>query len=217
MSEYDFSGPTMRVYSCDLLKEESLLQLATEAVKGIDGGEWIISRSERFLYCVDASNTPVGILFVPPVLDGFLWVELVFVRPDFRRRGACTLLVRHVLALAAEIDAWVVAFQVHSGNEAMMKVSRSLGFKFELDEGPFQLASYRLRPCAESESGRPAPGPRATPEENSQTNNRTRRDTASELPQLDHHSPNAADSLHDVDDLLTTGLYQLGPSDESSS
>jgi aminoglycoside 3-N-acetyltransferase I len=59
---------------------------------------------------------------------GFLFVDELTVLPAYRRRGVATALLRHTLALAAELGLAGVRLLVRPENEAARRLYRALGF-----------------------------------------------------------------------------------------
>lgn len=80
-----------------------------------------------------ADSAPAGYLLAVriPKADprvGFLFVDEVYVRPDYRRQGVARALLERVQALAGELGLAGVRLLVREGNETARALYRSSGF-----------------------------------------------------------------------------------------
>ena len=66
---------------------------------------------------------------MPPVPAGFMYVPVLAVQPDHRRRGIATRLLREVIGEAERAGGAGVALDVGAANRAAIAVYRSVGFE----------------------------------------------------------------------------------------
>ena len=79
------------------------------------------------VYVVEENGDFVGYI-VCRIDEPCLWVEHIFVREDYRRRGAATMLFRKAEEIAASMGDDTVYNFVHPNNENMIQFLRSKGY-----------------------------------------------------------------------------------------
>ena len=129
--------------------------LATES-EGIDldrarlrsGVKNALADARRAFYLIaESAGAPIGQLMVTyewsDWRDGeFWWLQSVYVRPEFRRRGVLKALHRGVLELAAERNVCGIRLYVERGNAAAQAAYRSFGITptvFDMYEHDFVI------------------------------------------------------------------------------
>ena len=143
----DSASPEAIVYSSDSLQESRAQVLAEEAFRQVfdNGLSYALVIPTKPVIWAEQNEITTGILIYSPGLeDAFLFIDLIFVRPEFRRHGISTLLIRTLLVRAARTGIRHVVCGVHQDNQAMMKCLRQSGLEFEPEEGAFLLASLIL-------------------------------------------------------------------------
>ena len=143
----DELGPAgMMVQSADCVGDDKLRQLANEAAQLLWPKRTVLLRLWNPVVWTEHDGQPSGLLLYSPVSDaGFVWVDLVYVRPDIRRRAICMTLLRHLLGVVSGYGASTIACSVHANNYTMVKAVQLLGFQLEPDDGPYLLASRAIR------------------------------------------------------------------------
>ena len=79
------------------------------------------------VYAVEESGVFVGYI-VCRIDDPCLWVEHLYVREDYRRRGIATMLFNKAEEIAASLGENTVYNFVHPNNEKMIRFLRSNGY-----------------------------------------------------------------------------------------
>ena len=79
------------------------------------------------VYAVSDGDVPVGYI-VCRIDKPCLWVEHIFVREDYRRRGVATMLFNKAEEIAASMGENTVYNFVHPNNEGMIRFLRSKGY-----------------------------------------------------------------------------------------
>ncbi len=79
------------------------------------------------VYAVEDSGTFVGYI-VCKINEPCLWVEHIFVREDYRRKGVATMLFNKAEEIAASMGEDTVYNFVHPNNENMIQFLRSKGY-----------------------------------------------------------------------------------------
>lgn len=79
------------------------------------------------VYAVEDSGTFVGYI-VCKIDEPCLWVEHIFVREDYRRKGVATMLFNKAEEIAASMGEDTVYNFVHPNNENMIQFLRSKGY-----------------------------------------------------------------------------------------
>ncbi len=111
-------------------------RVTLKAFKGIQSQPDIASGKEEIIEFLE-SGFPVygaeedGILagYIVCRIDGYcLWVEQIFVREAFRRKGVASLLFRKAEEIAASMGEETVYNYVHPNNETMISFLRSKGY-----------------------------------------------------------------------------------------
>jgi len=146
MNVHELGPAGMMVQSADCVADEELRQLADEAAQALWPERTVFLRLWNPVLWVEHNGQPSGLMLYSPVSDvGFVWVELIYVRPNFRRRGICMTLLRHLLGVVSGYGASTIACSVHANNYTMVKAVQLLGFQLEPDDGPYLLASRAIR------------------------------------------------------------------------
>ena len=111
-------------------------RVTLKSFKGIQSQPDIASGQEEIIEFLD-SGFPVyaaeedGILagYIVCRVDGYcLWVEQIFVREEYRRKGVATLLFQKAEEIAASMGEETVYNYVHPNNETMIRFLRSKGY-----------------------------------------------------------------------------------------
>ncbi len=79
------------------------------------------------VYAVEDGGVPAGYI-VCRIDEPCLWVEQIFVREEYRRKGAATMLFRKAEEIAASMGEDTVYNFVHPNNENMIQFLRSKGY-----------------------------------------------------------------------------------------
>ena len=79
------------------------------------------------VYAVEESGTFVGYI-VCRIDEPCLWVEHIFVREDYRRKGVATMLFNKAEEIAVSMGEETVYNFVHPNNENMIRFLRSKGY-----------------------------------------------------------------------------------------
>lgn len=79
------------------------------------------------IYAVKDNDSFVGYI-VCRIDEPCLWVEHIYVRKDFRRKGAATMLFRKAEEIAASMGEDTVYNYVHPNNEGMIRFLASNGY-----------------------------------------------------------------------------------------
>jgi len=127
-------GPELVHFNCEMARETENLELDTAVVTA--GVNALFERPERGFYVVaDAGGTLAGSLMVTNEWSDwrnglFWWIQSVYVRPDYRRRGVYRSLYRHVESTAADHPE-VCGFRlyVERDNHRAQQTYRSLGME----------------------------------------------------------------------------------------
>ena len=107
-----------------------------KSCKGIKSQPDIEAGKEEILEFVE-SGFPVYAVEDSGILAGYivcridapcLWVEHIYVRPDYRRRGIATMLFGKAEEIAASMGEDTVYNYVHPNNENMIRFLRSKGY-----------------------------------------------------------------------------------------
>ncbi len=107
-----------------------------KSCKGIKSQPDIEAGKEEILEFVE-SGFPVYAVEDSGILAGYivcridalcLWVEHIYVRPDYRRRGIATMLFSKAEEIAASMGEDTVYNYVHPNNENMIRFLRSKGY-----------------------------------------------------------------------------------------
>ena len=107
-----------------------------KSYKGIDSQPDIKAGKEELLefliagfpvYGVKDNDTFAGYI-VCRIDEPCLWVEHIFVREDYRRRGVATMLFKKAEEIAASMGEDTVYNFVHPNNEGMIQFLRSRGY-----------------------------------------------------------------------------------------
>lgn len=127
-------GPELVQFNCEMARETEDLELDTAVVTA--GVNALFERPERGFYVVaDAGGALAGSLMVTNEWSDwrnglFWWIQSVYVRPDYRRRGVYRSLYRHVESMAAAHPE-VCGFRlyVERDNLRAQQTYRSLGME----------------------------------------------------------------------------------------
>lgn len=79
------------------------------------------------IYAVEDGDTLAGYI-VCRIHEPCLWVEHLFVREDYRRKGVATMLFNKAEQIAASMGEQTVYNYVHPNNEKMIRFLRSKGY-----------------------------------------------------------------------------------------
>jgi ribosomal protein S18 acetylase RimI-like enzyme len=85
-------------------------------------------RSGYPVFAAEEGGSLAGYL-VCRIDGGCLWVEQLYVREEYRRRGVGSLLFRKAEELAASMGEETVYNYVHPNNEAVIRFLRSMGYQ----------------------------------------------------------------------------------------
>ena len=110
---------------------------------GIDGladiEQWLSRRKLTFflteniyvayLAFIDFQTTPIGVILGGLEEEGRVWIELLSVHPDYRRRGVGTALMEQLINMAEIISARGLMVDIDHDNYGALKFYRNLGFK----------------------------------------------------------------------------------------
>ena len=101
------------------IKSEPNIEAAKEELNWAIKDKWPI-------YLVREKEEIVGYMLLR--IDGVIWVEHIYVRPDFRRKGVASMLYSKAEELSKEMGEDTVYNFVHPNNDSMMSFLKSKGY-----------------------------------------------------------------------------------------
>ena len=148
--------PEGTVHSSEVFQGTRAQALVEEAFRLVwdTGVAYVLPMSRPVIWMEQNEITTGVLIYSSGPEDPFIWIDLVFVRPECRQQGICTLLLRKLLERAAETGMRHVACEVQNENLGMMQSLRQLGFGFEPADDAFLLASLLLLPDGQVDQSR---------------------------------------------------------------